>query len=213
MSRERVLQVFRGRLARLPISRHPGLLFNPWIEGYRDHTFGGRAGPSVAASNIFHELGHAAQFGVEQFRKRGAVDGFVFKVPKVFVFDRYCEEPKTSQATLRELETFAYQMHLMRAAGYKMDDEQFVAYSARLMRFMPDWYHIPGKNEEGRAAWCKNRIERFYARLARKEPLDRLEAWLDATWKRLRRSDAKERRAYHQVETRYRVEGLYETAH
>lgn len=212
MKKDRVLQVFRGRLARLPVHRHPGLLFNPWVEGYRDHTFGGRAGPAVGATNVFHELAHAAQFGVEQFTQRGRVDGFLFKVPKVFVYDRYCDEPRTSQATLRELETFAHQLHLMQAAGYKVSEEQFIAYSAKLMRFMPDWYHIPGKSEDARADWCRRRIESYYAKLSRPEVLSRLEAWLDATWRRLRRSDAKTRRAYHRVDTRYRVEGQYEVS-
>lgn len=183
----RTLTVFRERLKRLPLSRHPALFFNPWVEGYREYAFGGRAGPSVQASSMFHEMAHAAQFGAEMFRTRATDIGFHFKVPRRFVYDRFCAEPRTNQATLRELETFAYQLRLMRSAGYKLDDAAFAAYSARLMQYMHDWWHVPGDGDEERAAYCAGHILEFHARLSPAAVLDRLEAWLDATARRLKR--------------------------
>lgn len=205
----RTLTVFRERLKRLPLARHPALFFNPWVEGYRDYAFGGRAGPSVQASSMFHELAHAAQFGVEKFRTRATDTGFHFKVPQRFIYDRYCAEPRTHQATLRELETFAYQLHLMRLAGYKLDDRAFTDYSARLMQYMHDWWHVPGGDEDARAAYCAGHILEFHARLAPAMVLDRLEAWLDATARRLkRRKQAYPRPWDSQGATpRYRVDG------
>ena len=97
-------------------------MFNPWVEGYRDYAFGGRAGPSIGVRNVFHEMAHAAQFGRDSFRQRATAEGYKFKVRTIFVFDRYCQEPRSGQATYRELDTFAYQLHLMRAAGMKVDD-------------------------------------------------------------------------------------------
>lgn len=186
-TRSRVLQVFGQRLMRLPVARHPALFFNPWAEGYRNYAFGGAAGPSVHASNMFHELAHAAQLGPDMFRTRATDTGFHFKVPQRFIFDRYCCEPKTGQATHRELQTFAYQLHLMRAAGYKIDDDRFMADSAKLMRFMHDWYHIHGDDDEGRAHWCREQIATHYAGSRCSEVVDRLEGWLDATQRRLDR--------------------------
>jgi thiaminase len=121
------------------------------------------------------------------FRTRATEGGFHFKVPRRFIFDRYCTEPKTNQATVRELETFAYQLHLMRLAGYKVDDQQFMNYSARLMQYMHDWWWIPGKGDDERAAFCFKRIAEHYASTTSAEVVDRLEAWLDATAKRLKR--------------------------
>ncbi len=183
----RVVSVFRARLSRLPVAAHPALRFDPWLEGYRGYVFGGRAGPSVSVTSLFHELGHAAQFGVQMFRTRATEHGFHFKVPRKFIFNRYCDEPRTGQGTERELETFAYQLHLLRCAGHKVSDEHFMPYCARLMRFMPDWYHIPGEGDEGRAKHCEQRLNEHYHRLERREVVDRLEAWLDATARRLKR--------------------------
>lgn len=206
----RTLAVFRERLKRLPVANHPALFFNPWVQGYRDYAFGGRAGPSVQASSMFHELAHGAQFGPEKFRTRATADGsFHFKVPRRYIYNRYCTMPKTNGATRRELQTFAYQLHLMRLAGYKVNDAAFVAYSAKLMQYMHDWYHVPGEGDAGRAAFCAEVLQEYYAQVTAGEVVDRLEAWLDATAKRLKR----QKQAYPQAWTtvrglcRYRVDG------
>lgn len=188
--KQRMVAVCRARLARLPMAKHPALRILPWQEGYRNYLFGARSGPSVQVSSLFHELGHAAQFGVGMFRTRATEQGFYFKVPQIFVYDRYCVGPKTGQATARELETFAYQLHLMRVAGCKQTDAEFFEYCGRLMRFMHDWWHIPGESDEERATYCSQQIATYYAQIDRKDALARLEAWLDATsrrWKRQKR--------------------------
>lgn len=66
-SSTRLLEAFRGRLAKLPIANHPALHFCPGLEGYKAYTFGGRAGPSLHISHLLHELAHAAEFGPEGF--------------------------------------------------------------------------------------------------------------------------------------------------
>lgn len=66
----RVERVIRERLARLPVGNHPALLWRAKLEGYRDYVFGAKAGPTVEVVNLFHELGHAAEFGAENFATR-----------------------------------------------------------------------------------------------------------------------------------------------
>lgn len=185
----RVLTACRARLARLPVARHPALRIQPGQEGYRNYLFGARAGPAVEVSSLFHELAHAAQFGPEVFRHRASEYGFRFKVPQRFIYDRYCTEPKTSQATDRELQTFAYQLHLMQAAGIKRSEKAFFEESARIMRWMHDWYWVPGADEDERAQHCARQVELHYSRLDPKDAVARLEGWLDATarrWMRLK---------------------------
>lgn len=189
-SRQRVLAVCRARLARLPVAKHPALRIQPGLEGYRDYLFGARAGPNLSSVNLFHELAHAAEFGPELFRYRAMEGGFQFKVPRRFIYDRYCAEPRTDGATDRELRTFAYQLHLMHAAGCKQAEKPFFDYGAKVMRFMHDWWHVPGDDDEGRARHCAARIEQCYQELDAKVVLDRLEGWLDATarrWHRLKK--------------------------
>ncbi len=170
-------------LVRLGIAGHPGLRVDVKAEGYRNFTFGCRAGPSKAnIQDLAHELAHAAQFGARSFKRRAKEHGFAFKLHEVEVAGRYYVEPQTAGATLRELETFAYQAHLMEHAGVMPDLDKFLTHGADLMvRFMPDWYCIPGENEAERKTWCAARARRFYKRLHRDNVLRRLNDWLDAT--------------------------------
>lgn len=206
------VRAFGLRLQRLPdnLGQHPGLLFNITLQGYRDHTFGGRAGPSVHLSHLFHELAHAAQFGPKQFARRAKPHGFVFKTPTVCVQGRQYDEPDTRQGVERELDTFAHQLHLMQAAGLKTAPETFISYSATLMRFMPDWYHVPGENEEKRFAFCRDHMRKRYAALTQATVLDSLRAWLDATHRRVSRQLEKDR-PFHRVKRRYRSDGSFLT--
>jgi len=189
MSSDRLRRATAARLQRMPaeISRHPALLFAPAIEGYRDYAFGCVSGPSAGPRHIFHEMGHAAEFGPEAFRSRASEFGFKFKVRRIWIIDRFCDEPKTMQATERELRAFAHEFRLMEAAGIRMSETAFVAHSVHLMRLMPDWWHVPGGDEEERAAWCSRRLRSLLAATRDDDSLARLKGWLDATARRLRR--------------------------
>lgn len=170
-------------LTKLGIAGHPGLRVNPKLEGYRDYTFGCRAGPtSPNVNDLAHELAHAAQFGRRYFKYRAAEYGFVFKTRQVMVFGRYYPEPRTAGATLRELETFAYQAHILQAAGEKLNLDRFFKHGADLMvRFMHDWYCIPGETETERKSWCIAKTRHFYERRKRETVLRRLNEWLAET--------------------------------
>lgn len=177
-------------LSALGIQCHPGLRWDPHIEGYRDFTFGCKAGP--CAPNIMdlcHELAHAAQFGPGQFRQRARPRGFKFNVPTIWIGNTLCDEAATAQATLRELETFAYQAHLLEAAGIQFSRNAMFLYAGELLvRWMHDWYHVPGDDEKARRRWCVEQAERYYARRTQSMVLARLNGWLDKTEARLARA-------------------------
>lgn len=203
----RIVRVCSMRLGRLKVARHPAMRFSPGLEGYREYVFGARAGPDISASNLFHELGHAAQFGVESFRYRATVHGFLFKSPrKIYVAGEGYPEPVTAGATERELQAIAFQLHLMKSAGYSLREDVYFERGAQLMKYMADWWNVPGEGEEGRLKSCQEKLVKYYQEVSPSEVCDRLEAWLDATKKRLDGPCQKE--SYRRVSSVYNGEGL-----
>lgn len=188
-TKERSERVVEGRLAKLPFAGHPALRVRADLEGFKDYTFGMRAGPSISPRQVFHELAHAAQFGPAEFSKRCTKGGFVFKrYHQIQVMGERCSHPLTVKAIQRELETFAYELHLLRAVGYRVSEEQFFYESANLMKYMPDWFLVPGKSDEHKSEFCKKAIKAYFNQLDSKTVLTRLEGWLNLTAKRLRKT-------------------------
>lgn len=184
----RVEQVLRERLARLPIGKHPALLWRAKQEGYRDYVFGAKAGPQVEVANLFHELGHAAEFGAENFTTR-CIDGrFFFKLRWIEVLGQWYDEPKTAQSTIREIRAIGYQIRLMELAGCKMRRPLFARRIGSALQYMPDWLYVPGRQDE-RLDNIVLAILDFSEKISTKDAIGRLEGWLDATarrWKRQR---------------------------
>ncbi len=183
----RAHRAITGRIGRLGLSAHPGLLFSINSEGYKNYAFGARTGPSIAVSNVFHELAHAAEFGPDEFEARASAEDYRFKLPEVWVYDRICIEPATTQAILRELRTFAHQYHLMRLAGYRLDKRSFARQSAQLMQFMPDWLCIPERGDTARTRYCSSRIGTYIKAYHAEDSFERLRGWLDRVPARLNR--------------------------
>lgn len=180
MSKEMKINTF---LKKLGIAGHPGLRVDPKLEGYQDFTFGCRAGPvEPNVNDLAHELAHAAQFGPRYFKFRAFKHGFQFRMRQVELLGRFYSEPSTPQATTRELDTFAYQAHLLQLAGVKLDlDKHFEEAADILTRFMPDWWAVPGDTSAERKAWCVAQGKRFYERRKPQTVLNRLRGWLDLT--------------------------------
>jgi hypothetical protein len=174
-------------LKNLGISDHPGLRVDLRLEGYRDFTFGCRIiTGEPEAEDLAHELAHAAQFGARHFRRRARVYGFNFRMRQVEVDGELYDEPITTQGTLRELQTSAYQAHLLEFAGVPVDhDSYFEAVARTLNFFMKDWYWVPGDSNEERMAWCVQQGKAFYAQTRPETVLRRLRKWLDKTEKHL----------------------------
>lgn len=183
----------RAFIDRLGIAEHPGLRISPRLQGYRDYTFGCRAGPGRASvRNLAHELAHAAEFGAAAFPRRCFMGGFCFKVRKVQVLGQYYPEPKTCGATRRELRTFALQLHLLQHAGERVNVQAFARHAADIMvRFMYDWWQIPGDTEQDRKHWCAQQVLDHHARTSAEATIAEIKAWLDATDRRLSRQKRK----------------------
>lgn len=178
---KRTIAAFTSRVARLPVvGNHPALKIDPWIQGYREYTFGGKAGPEIAIINVFHELAHAAEFGARRFRHRTVGGKFYFKIPTVTVFNQICYEPRTVQGSLREAKTFAYQLHLMQAAGLRIKEDEFFDEMARVMVYLADAVNVPGDGSADGVAWRRERIVEFYNATPQEYVLDQLKMWLDA---------------------------------
>jgi len=175
-------------LQNLGIANHPGLRVEPRQEGYKNFTFGCRVIPGEPdVEDLAHELAHAAQFGARHFRQRARAYGFNFRMRQVLADDgELWDEPITPQATLRELETSAYQAHLLELAGVSVDHEALFNAAARTMTFfMRDWYCVPGESEAERLAWCVQQANAFYAARKPEAVVRRLRKWLDKTEKHL----------------------------
>lgn len=187
-SHARRVSAFSERLKRLGVASHSNLLFSPSMEGYHDYTFGCRAGPKIDLDNLFHELGHAAEFGED----RAGAGYFDFRGPMQLVENDgpLDLDHKTCQATQRECRTFAYQFHLMMLAGVRSFN--FFDH-ASVMRFMPDFWYVPelkiaGRTEspdswsnydQVRIVWCENHIREWVDKIKPQDALGRLVAFLD----------------------------------
>lgn len=175
-------------LRNLGIHQHAGLRINLALEGYRNYTFGCRVArdqPNV--QDLAHELAHAAQFGARYFEYRASYRGFLFKLRRLSWGTQTWYEPKTLGATYRELETFAYQAHLMQAGGIKLDLERFFDEAGRiLVDFMPDSHLIPGGPRNKKIEWCLGELQRYYSRRKQATVVRRLIEWLDATAHRVK---------------------------
>jgi hypothetical protein len=153
-------------------------------EGYRDYTFGGRAGPSVEFDNLCHELAHAAQFGPEMFDARcTAGGGYHFPVREISIGGEMCEEPATPQCSLREIETFAIQYQLMRYVGCRPVFDQYAKQVVSICSFLPDWWTLGGI--EGRKTQIPVLLAQFTDQWSPARAIARITAWLDLTEKRL----------------------------
>jgi len=142
-------------------------------EGYRDGKFGCRTAFHRSLDSLYHEVAHAVEFYLDDPSKIG-FHSFEFHVPTEFVFDRYCQVPKTTKAIERELRTFAIQARITEAnSKIDFDLEHFLQYSGELMFLMPDWINISvlhvqhaegephEERESKRVGWCIDKIRQY----------------------------------------------------
>lgn len=195
-ARERRLQAaLLARLERFSFRNHPALRVSPDLEGYRDFSFGGRAGPDCDFSHLAHELAHAAEFGPEQFRERGRFGRFNFHVHQVRVLGQMYDEPHTPQATQRECRTAGLQWMLLEMSGRKVHAGHYLESFVSTMDFMPDWVH----------SWGSVRREDAIRKLVldtrescrQGELIGRIEGWLDLNRQELAHKERKRYKALH----------------
>jgi hypothetical protein len=109
----------------------------------KNHTFGGRAGPSYNIDNIFHEIAHAIEFIKSGYsaEDRALYGSFQFIV-KYHEFFQRCIDVQTNQITMREVKTFAIQLALMKQLGWKFDSLSWINSHVELLVWLPDFLNI-----------------------------------------------------------------------
>lgn len=171
-------RVILARLSRLPVWGHPAFRISFRQEGLKGFVFGGRSGPTLGYDMMLHELAHCVQFGAQSYPSRMLPwGGFRFHVATIEIGGEKYPHPVTPQATLREVETLAIELHLYEMVGRKHHWESYAANAARLTEFLPDWACIP---RDSRLDWVAERLRFFYARWTKERIAQELTAWFDA---------------------------------
>lgn len=172
------LREIHALLSYYGLKDHPGMKIGPSKTGYNNYSFGCSAGPSDPnIEDLCHELAHAVQFGSRNFEARVSDVGFNF------IFQ---DEYATHQPSLRELETFAIQAHLLNGFRKDFDLDEYISYSINLtFKWMHDSHNIPGNTIASKKEYCFNRFIEFYLSHDLFAILSELFDWLDLTYYRI----------------------------
>lgn len=189
--KERYLAVCQARFARLPVLKSLGFEVG-FHEGYKEHKFGLRVGPNICIQGVVHDLAHVVEFGDKQFRKRTCGYGRMrFRVPKVWVIDRYCEEPETGQASMREARTFGIQFRLNELLGIPQNWDERCRSMLSTLRHMPDWFYFCESKQKRKLLKA---MYRAYVTTSDADIDSRLQAWF-ASARRSRQRLIREQKA------------------
>ena len=109
---------------------------------------GAKAGPECNITNLIHEMAHFVEIDEDRMNQ----DGWGLRTPTVFIYNRYCIEPKTIQMTEREIRVMAYQANIFEAFEFP---HTAIDEFASAMRHMPDFCYVP--LEDGSSAYGDDR--------------------------------------------------------
>ena len=115
---------------------HPKFQVDIYRQGFYNFKFGATAGPCIEIENLFHEICHAVQFGVEN-PERFLAGTFDFRSPDfIEIGGQWIRgDFTTCQPSMRELEVFAMQDLLL------VDTKPFEVYDA-IMKYLPDAFNF-----------------------------------------------------------------------
>lgn len=164
--------------SRFPFFKHPGFLFDPFLEGYKKYTFGAVAGPSLNMEYLCHEIAHAADFGPQNFKKRTLTNNFNFHIPEY--------EAVSSVPTQRESRTMGLQLRLMDLINLDYEKDVFIDSMIEALKFMPDWGLTWGERKREEA--IKKLTLDTYESSHISEIIDNIVGWLDQTHEVLTRN-------------------------
>lgn len=149
------------------------LIYRPNLQGQKVDDgiiyIGDRVGPECELMALCHELAHFVEIDDD----RMMVYGWGLKYAEVWVYDRWCSEPKTMQMTERELRVAAYQANLQDYIGLEFQVDYDITNS---FEHIPDFWFVPledgslwstDKNKDmgysdkvkSRQRWLANRAE------------------------------------------------------
>ena len=180
------LSHFGEALRQLPFGKHPALRIGS-NEGYKSYRFGCSTARLLNIQALCHELGHAAQFGPDEFDNRALPNGYGFRMPvrQVEIGGRLYDSPVTAQCTQREAEAIGIQLHIQEALGRKYRKDMVLMSHVRALDFLPDWVAFRNGEDRRRYRRVAALVTRFYEEWHKPEIFDRLEGWLDKTQERL----------------------------
>lgn len=117
---------------------------------------GNRAGPSSYSesfqiTNLVHEMAHLVE--IDDLRMRCSSWGL--KLPKIWVYDRMCVEPRTNQITCRELRVIAYQVNVLDYIG----EENSVDGITSSLVWLADTCYVP--LEDGSMPYAEGRTHKL----------------------------------------------------
>lgn len=139
----------------------PGVVdYDPDVEGQKigengEVLLGTRCGPSrFELSALVHEMSHL----VEIDDRRVTLPGWGLRIKSSVVVggQRYFE-PRTTQATARELRVVAYESNMLHSCGIARSLRQLV----RALTILPDFILLPGRCERDRLNWCETQVGRL----------------------------------------------------
>lgn len=163
--------------AQFPLVDHPGFRWKTRLSGYKDFTFGCRSGPIITLTALAHELAHAIEFGAASFGYRAQYGSFHFNAPTIWVIDRYCTEPTTSQMSEREARVFGIEARLLELfLKTPMNWDAYLQYCFEVRHFMPDcWFYDKRQSEFGEL------IHQSYLQNSQQHCLKELKRWFEKT--------------------------------
>ncbi len=146
-------------LSRAPWIRRPGFTWGTH-EGFRDYSFGARAGPEIGFQHLAHEMAHAIELLGNAELARLHANGYGLRVAQVEILGRSYDNPETMQATERECRVAGIQMHIMESAGLRVSS--FIDdFAETMVQFMPDWF-VGAKHSEARKHQREELIVKSY---------------------------------------------------
>lgn len=175
MSTENLYEIMNS----LPFVSHPGFHFNPEIVGYQNHTFGAKVGGEISLENFLHEVGHAIDFGPENFRYRSTFGKFRFKIRRSYSRHGAFEDFRKCTATLREIRAIVWQRIIAEELALPVDGKSMMRSFLDSLMWMPDELQVPGTSYIEKRNWRFQKAEEYLHSFDRRQALPRFVGWLD----------------------------------
>lgn len=139
--------------------------YNRSLEGTDNYVFGCNAGGRKNIFNLTHEVAHFIQVSQKEFKKKYVDGHLIFNVKKIWVYNRYCVEMETDQASRRELETFVIQ-HFIHSTFEDITLKQFFdKYEIyNLFSWLPDTFNFHEdafNTSDAFKVWCLNEAKKI----------------------------------------------------
>lgn len=161
-----------------PVFHHPGFRWSIDLEGYKNHVFGCKTASVSTLSALCHELGHALDFGANEFETRALKNGWRFDMPYIRFKGHILYRPRTAQASYREGRVVAIEQRLCEILTGEVLGAEFCGQRAfSMVKHLPDFFLV--KQDEPR---FKRMVMEAYAEFDWCKAIHDLRAWFEETF-------------------------------